>query len=97
MARPFIAFLTDFGTRDHYAGAMKGVALGICPDAVLVDVTHDVPAHDVAAGALLISEAGGTITALDGQPFSLERPTFIAAGSVGLHATLFELIGDRRG
>jgi S-adenosylmethionine hydrolase len=52
MARPFIAFLTDFGTRDHYAGAMKGVALGICPEAVLVDVTHDVPAHDVAAGAL---------------------------------------------
>ena len=38
MARPFIALLTDFGTRDHYAGAMKGVALGICPDAVLVDV-----------------------------------------------------------
>ena len=52
MARPFIALLTDFGTRDHYAGAMKGVALGICPDAVLVDVTHDLPAHDVAAGAL---------------------------------------------
>jgi S-adenosylmethionine hydrolase len=52
MARPFIALLTDFGTRDHYAGAMKGVALGICPDAVLVDVSHDLPAHDVAAGAL---------------------------------------------
>ena len=32
MARPIIALLTDFGTRDHYAGAMKGVALGICPD-----------------------------------------------------------------
>ena len=33
MARPVIALLTDFGTRDHYAGTMKGVALGICPDA----------------------------------------------------------------
>ena len=51
MARPVIALLTDFGTRDHYAGAMKGVALGICPDAMLVDVTHEVPAHDVVAGA----------------------------------------------
>ena len=35
MARPVIALLTDFGTRDHYAGTMKGVALGICPDAAL--------------------------------------------------------------
>ena len=39
MARPVIAFLSDFGTRDHYAGTMKGVVLGICPDAVLVDIT----------------------------------------------------------
>src|SRR5437764_6178359 len=52
MARPFIALLTDFGTRDHYAGTMKGVMLGICPEAVLIDISHDVPAHDVFAGAL---------------------------------------------
>src|SRR5438045_9051715 len=52
MARPVIALLTDFGLRDHYAGTMKGVALGICPDATLVDISHEVPAHDVVAGAL---------------------------------------------
>src|SRR5881394_3663420 len=52
MARPVIALLTDFGLRDHYAGTMKGVALGICPDATVVDITHDLPAHDVLAGAL---------------------------------------------
>src|SRR5689334_10758413 len=52
MPRPLIALLTDFGTRDHYAGTMKGVALGICPDAVLVDISHEVPPHDVVAGAL---------------------------------------------
>src|SRR5919202_2735248 len=52
MPRPVIALLTDFGTRDHYAGTTKGVALGICPDATLVDITHDVPAHDLLAGAL---------------------------------------------
>src|SRR5438045_6291924 len=52
MARPVLALLTDFGTRDHYAGAMKAVALGICPDATLVDITHEVPPHDVVAGAL---------------------------------------------
>ena len=52
MARPVIALLTDFGTRDHYAGTMKGVALGICPEATLVDITHDIAAHDVLGGAL---------------------------------------------
>jgi S-adenosylmethionine hydrolase len=52
MARPVIALLTDFGTRDHYVGALKGVALGICPDVSLVDISHDIPAHDVLAGAL---------------------------------------------
>src|SRR5579872_4645659 len=52
MARPVIALLTDFGTRDHYAGTMKGVAIGICPDAALVDISHEIPAHDVLAGAL---------------------------------------------
>src|SRR5688500_9644113 len=31
---------------------MKGVALGICPDATLVDISHDIAAHDVLSGAL---------------------------------------------
>ena len=52
MARPVVAFLTDFGTRDHYAGALKGVVLSVCAEATLVDIGHDVPAHDVLAGAL---------------------------------------------
>jgi S-adenosylmethionine hydrolase len=57
MARPTIALLTDFGTRDHYAGTMKGVILGICPDATLVDISHDIPPHDVLAGALELAAA----------------------------------------
>jgi S-adenosylmethionine hydrolase len=52
MARPLIALLTDFGTSDHYVGAMKGVMLTICPDASLVDISHDIPPHDILTGAL---------------------------------------------
>ena len=55
--RPVIALLSDFGTRDHYAGTMKGVMLGICPEATLVDITHDVPAHDVVDAALQLAAA----------------------------------------
>src|SRR3989475_5682682 len=52
MAKPVIALLTDFGNKDHYAGTMKGVALGICPDATIVDITHEIAPHDVLGGAL---------------------------------------------
>ena len=52
MARPLIALVTDFGLRDHYVGTMKGVVLGICPEATLVDITHDVVPQDVLGGAL---------------------------------------------
>ena len=51
MARPIVALLSDFGTRDHYAGVMKGVILGICPDVTLVDLSHDLPAHDIPFAA----------------------------------------------
>jgi S-adenosyl-L-methionine hydrolase (adenosine-forming) len=50
--RPIIALLSDFGSRDHYAGVMKGVILSICPEATVVDVSHDLPAHDIPFAAL---------------------------------------------
>ncbi len=47
--------MTDFGTVDPYVAAMKGVALDICPEAKLVDITHEIPSFDIdrAAFALL--------------------------------------------
>jgi S-adenosylmethionine hydrolase len=55
--RPVVALLTDFGSRDHYVGAMKGVMLGICPDITIVDITHDIEPHDVLGGALQLAGA----------------------------------------
>src|SRR3954464_4569688 len=53
--RPVIALLSDFGTRDHYAGTMKGVMIGICPDVTFVDITHEITPHDVMEGALQLA------------------------------------------
>ncbi len=39
MKHPVISLLTDFGSSDHYVGTMKGVMLGICPGAQLIDIT----------------------------------------------------------
>lgn len=52
-----ITLLTDFGTADPYVGIMKGIVLGICPAARLVDLTHDVPPQAVRLGALLLRSA----------------------------------------
>jgi S-adenosylmethionine hydrolase len=52
-----VTLTTDFGTADGYVGAMKGVLLSLAPDATLVDVTHDVPARDVTAGAFALATA----------------------------------------
>ncbi|MGH8009986.1 MAG: SAM hydrolase/SAM-dependent halogenase family protein, partial [Candidatus Binatia bacterium] len=57
MTRRIISLLTDFGSRDAFVGIMKGVILGINPDALLVDLSHEVPAQDVLGGALVLRSA----------------------------------------
>ena len=52
-----VTFTTDFGPTDGYAAAMKGVVLSMAPDAVLVDISHNIPRHDVAAGAMALAQA----------------------------------------
>ena len=54
---PIITLTTDFGTNDHFVGAMKGVILDIVPEAQIVDICHSVQAFDVLDGALTISQA----------------------------------------
>jgi S-adenosylmethionine hydrolase len=54
---PIVALLSDFGTQDHYAGAMKGAVLSVCPDAQLVDVVHDLPPQDVGAASFILASA----------------------------------------
>ena len=53
-----ITLTTDFGTTNAYVGVMKGVILGICPDATIVDLSHYVPPQDVLVGALVLESAG---------------------------------------
>ena len=57
MTRPLIALVTDFGLQDHYVGVMKGVMLGLCPDAQLVDISHGIPPQDIVGAALELEAA----------------------------------------
>jgi S-adenosylmethionine hydrolase len=87
MNRPVITLLTDFGTTDHYVAAMKGVILGICPDAHLVDITHEISPYQILEAAFTLSQAWpyfppGTIhlTVVDPGVGSSRRPLLAEAG-----------------
>jgi S-adenosylmethionine hydrolase len=54
---PIITLTTDFGLTDGYVGTMKGVILSIAPEAMLVDLSHQVPAQNVQTGAFVIYQA----------------------------------------
>ena len=45
-SKPLITLTTDFGTRDGYAGAMKGRILSLSPDCRILDISHEIPPQD---------------------------------------------------
>src|SRR5438034_6167763 len=56
-ASPFVSFLSDYGHTDEFVGVCHAVMLDIAPDLRIVDVTHEIPAFDVRAGALALVRA----------------------------------------
>jgi S-adenosylmethionine hydrolase len=82
-----ITLLTDFGTDDYFVGAMKGVILSAHPNAELIDITHNIPPHDIQAAAFTLlacyrSFAQGTIhlAIVDPGVGSTRRPILAVAG-----------------
>jgi S-adenosyl-L-methionine hydrolase (adenosine-forming) len=88
--RPIVTLTTDFGTNDHFVGAMKGVILEIVPEAAIVDISHAVQAYDVLDGALTISQAysyfpTGTVHLVVVDPGVGTKRRPIIASSDGYH------------
>ncbi|MBV8846336.1 MAG: SAM-dependent chlorinase/fluorinase [Bryobacterales bacterium] len=84
---PLITLTTDFGTKDHFAGVIKGVIAGIAPNARVVDITHEITPYDLNEGAFVIAEAWrwfpkGTIhvAVVDPGVGSARRPIVVEAG-----------------
>ena len=100
-----ITLLTDFGTADYFVPAVKGVILSINPQAQLIDLTHQIPAQDVAAGAFTLGACyrnfpAGTIhlAVVDPGVGSARRAIVVEAGEhqfVGPDNGLFSYVYDR--
>ena len=56
---PTITLTSDFGWRDGFVAAMKGVILGINPNVTFVDITHDIPPQNIAHGAFVLGTTCG--------------------------------------
>jgi S-adenosyl-L-methionine hydrolase (adenosine-forming) len=100
-----ITLTTDFGLCDPFVGIMKGVMLGINPEAELVDISHQIPSFDVLEGALVLAQSyrhfpAGTIhlAVVDPGVGSARRPILLStqeAHFVGPDNGLFSFLYDR--
>ncbi len=52
-----LTLTTDFGTDDHYVGAMKGVAATVAPGVRVIDITHAIPRCEIDEGAFALAQA----------------------------------------
>jgi S-adenosylmethionine hydrolase len=52
-----ISFLSDYGLEDEFVGVVHRVIAAGAPDVTIIDITHQIPAHDVRAGALALWRA----------------------------------------
>lgn len=55
--KPLVSLLTDFGLMDPFVAEMKAVILSICPEARIVDITHQVEKFDIRMGSFLLASA----------------------------------------
>ncbi|HVG30188.1 MAG TPA: SAM-dependent chlorinase/fluorinase [Pyrinomonadaceae bacterium] len=102
-----ITLLTDFGAADYFVGALKGVILSANPRATIVDITHEIPAHDVQAGAFTLLAASesfpeGTlhVAVVDPGVGSARRAVLAECGGqryVGPDNGLFSYVCERAG
>jgi len=102
---PVITLLTDFGTADYFVGAVKGAILSVNPQAVIADITHEIPPQDVEAAAFTLLAAYPTfppqtihVAVVDPGVGSERRPIVVKAGTqffVGPDNGIFTYIYDR--
>jgi len=92
-----ITFLTDFGLQDDFVGTCHGVLKRIAPEAQIIDITHDLPVHDVRAGALTLVRAaqylpdGGIVLAV------VDPGVGGARGAVAVQAGGYRFVGPDNG
>ncbi|MBE0636893.1 MAG: SAM-dependent chlorinase/fluorinase [Bacteroidales bacterium] len=100
-----ITLLSDWGTKDHYAGMVKGKILSKIPGATIVDISHTIPAFNLNSAAFVLKNAyfnfpKGTIHIVDiTSEATIEMPHVLIAYDgmffIGADNGIFSLAFDR--
>jgi S-adenosylmethionine hydrolase len=87
MMKPLITLTTDFGQSDGYVAAMKGVILSINPEAIIVDITHNITPQNIVQAAFVLNTAAfffpeGTIHVAVADPGvgTARKPIILSTG-----------------
>jgi len=106
-----ITLTTDFGLKDGFVGAMKGVISSICPRAQLIDISHDISPQNILEGARVLFRAysyfpAGTVhlAVVDPGVGTSRRPVAARLGDYyfvgpdnGLFTPVLEAIKNKKG
>jgi S-adenosylmethionine hydrolase len=76
--KPLISLLSDFGLKDPYVAEMKAVILSICPNASIVDISHEINKYDMRMGAYVLARAA---------PYFPEETIYVAVVDPGVGTT----------
>src|SRR5438132_957291 len=84
---PVVTMTSDFGLHDGYVAAMKGVIYALLPDAVVVDISHDIGPQQIHEGAFILYRAyryfpasAVHIAVVDPGVGSVRRPIVVVTG-----------------
>jgi S-adenosylmethionine hydrolase len=75
MPRKIATLTTDFGLKDPYAAEMKAAILSICPNAAVIDITHEIAKFDIRMGAYILASA---------SPYFPKGPVHVAVVDPGV-------------
>jgi len=84
--RPFVSLTSDWGVRDPSPAICRGVVLNIAPDALILDITHEVEKYNIRHGALMLWCAlpflpvGAHVCVIDPGVGTSRRPIAIETG-----------------
>jgi S-adenosylmethionine hydrolase len=90
MPNSLITLTTDFGDGSPYVAAMKGVILGVNPDARLLDLSHRIPPQDVRHAAFFLAST------LPYFPFVVLHVVVVDPGVGTERAILYVDVGGHR-
>ncbi|RMH70173.1 MAG: hypothetical protein D6675_10245 [Gemmatimonadetes bacterium] len=85
---PLITLTTDFGTQDAYVACMKGVIYGIQPQAMIVDITHEIRPQHIRDAAFVL------VTAVDYFPAGTVHVVVVDPGVGSARRAIIAQTGD---